>query len=86
MYKIFWKEKALKQLSKIHWHIASTIRDKAENYLSQEPRGNSKLLTGGHKGLWRYRVDDYRIFYEINEVEKTITIASIDHRSKAYQS
>lgn len=86
MYHYTWRARAVNQLLKLHPTIALRIEDKVTNYLTQEPRSNSKALSGKHKGLWRYRVGDYRIFYVIEEVEKTLIITNIDHRSKAYQS
>ncbi len=33
---------------------------------------------------WRYGTGDYRLFYEIDQKEKTVYIITIEIRSKAY--
>ncbi|TAN43452.1 MAG: type II toxin-antitoxin system RelE/ParE family toxin [Nitrospirae bacterium] len=53
--------------------------------LYDEPRPhNSKKLTGsGSK--WRIRVGEYRILYEINEIQKSIKVYRIAHRKEVYR-
>ena len=52
--------------------------------LADEPRplGCRKVLS--EKGLWRLRVGDWRLGYEINDSDREITIIRIDHRSSFY--
>jgi mRNA interferase RelE/StbE len=58
--------------------------DEAILALSVNPRpaGAAKLAPGE---LWRIRVGDYRVLYEIDDRVATITIARIRHRSEAYR-
>lgn len=84
MYNYSWKEDALHQLSKLATSVALLIDDKIENYLTQEPRSNSKTLKGKHKGLWRYRIGNYRVTYAIDEPTKTIIITRVSHRKDGY--
>jgi mRNA interferase RelE/StbE len=46
---------------------------------------NIKRLRSSLAGYLRYRVGDWRIVYEVNEEEHSVTILLIAHRSKAYQ-
>ena len=51
---------------------------------AENPRVKGKALTGDLKGLWRYRVGDYRILADIQDDKIVILILDIGHRSKIY--
>jgi mRNA interferase RelE/StbE len=53
---------------------------------SQNPRLFGKALTGGLKGLWRYRVEDYRIICKLEDKELVILVINIGHRSVIYKT
>jgi len=55
-------ETAKKGLRKIDKKWQSKILD----YL-EDPRSKGKALVGDKKGLWRYRVGDYRIICDIED-------------------
>jgi mRNA-degrading endonuclease RelE of RelBE toxin-antitoxin system len=44
-----------------------------------------KPLTGNLKGLWRYRIGDYRLVYEPGEDGKRITLISFEPRGDVYE-
>jgi len=46
---------------------------------------NIKALKHEFKGLHRYRIGDYRIFYQINAEKKLIYMVDIQHRKDAYR-
>ena len=50
----------------------------------ENPRIHGKPLKGNKKGVWRYRVGDYRIFAQIKDGVLLILILEVDHRSTAY--
>jgi mRNA interferase RelE/StbE len=64
--------------------MARRVLDHIER-LSEEPlpRGVTKLV--GAERLYRVRVGDYRIVYELNSGERTVTIEYVRHRSTAYR-
>ncbi len=47
--------------------------------------GHGKALKGNLKGIWRYRVDDYRILAEIQDGELIILIINAKHRRSSYK-
>ena len=51
---------------------------------TENPRIKGKALTSDLKGLWRYRVGDYRILADIQDDKIVILILDIGHRSKIY--
>ena len=80
-------DKAKKQLSKLDQQAKIRIL----NFLYQEdisrlPRFSGKALTGSFKGLWRYRVGDYRIICELRDKELTVLVVDVGHRSDVYKT
>ncbi len=41
-------------------------------------------LKGKYKGLWRYRIGDIRIIYDVDKKQRTIRIVTIDNRGNVY--
>lgn len=55
-------------------------------YLREEPfnHPNIKPLKGNLLGLYRYRIGNWRIIYEVLEEEQVVNILQIVHRGSAY--
>ncbi len=51
----------------------------------EDPRVHGKSLTGNKKGIWRYRVGNYRVLCDIQDEVLTILVLEIGHRSKIYK-
>jgi len=45
---------------------------------------NIKKLKGHKPDTWRYRIGNYRFFYEIDEKLKIVSMIAVDARSKSY--
>lgn len=85
MWQITFSSKSKKELLKIDFSIQKQIL----NFLNEEklkisPKSSGKALVGNFKGLWRYRVGDYRIICEIKNKELIVLVISIGHRSRVY--
>ncbi len=52
--------------------------------LSPNPRLTGKALQGDLKGLWRYRVGDYRLICEIKDQQLIVLIIELGHRKDVY--
>jgi mRNA interferase RelE/StbE len=50
----------------------------------EEPRRFGRPLTGDLKGLWRYRVGDYRIVASIEEDRFVVLVVTVGHRREVY--
>jgi mRNA interferase RelE/StbE len=50
-----------------------------------DPRRFGHALTGDLKGLWRYRVGDYRIVASIEDNRLVVLIVTIGHRREIYR-
>lgn len=85
MYNIEFAKSVFKDWVQIHSEIAVHIKIKVHENLVSDPKGfEGKPLKGKkHQGLWRYRIGDYRILYEILD-DDVIFVKAIKHRSKLY--
>ena len=54
--------------------------------LESDPRegNNVKKLSGPLAGMFRYRVGDHRVVYEIDEEARRVTVITIAHRRDVY--
>ena len=51
---------------------------------TDNPRRYGHALTGDLKGLWRYRVGDYRIVADIRDHEILVMVVTVGHRRNVY--
>ena len=51
----------------------------------ENPREHGKGLTASPKGLWRYRIGDYRLICDIQDDELVILALTVGHRSEIYR-
>ena len=89
-YRIFETNQFLKDFDKLKGKMHKKLREKLDNYvypqLRKQPQfgNNIKKLVNWYPETWRYRIGNYRVFYEIDEGEKLVFILTIDLRGKAY--
>ncbi|MBI3413451.1 MAG: type II toxin-antitoxin system RelE/ParE family toxin [Candidatus Aenigmarchaeota archaeon] len=74
--------KLLKQADKI---LAKRVIAKVELLLKEPVGHDAKIMEGYKEKLYRVRVGDYRILYEVDYGNKKIGVVKIDHRSKVYR-
>lgn len=85
MYKVKVAKAAYKSLTRLSPDISEKISERVHNYLALEPRKLGSMLTGEYKGMYRYRYNDYRVIYEIDEEEQTIYVNDIGSRGSIYE-
>ncbi len=83
VYKISYKSSVEKDFRKIDRSQVIRILNKIENDLASNPC-KDKELTGTFKGLYSYRVGNYRIIYTILHKKETILILRVGHRKEVY--
>lgn len=84
LYNIFFARSARRELQSLPVGIADRILTKIEVLeTSPRPPGCTKLK--GSTSLWRIRVGEYRVVYEIDDEKSVIDIVVIRHRSEAYK-
>lgn len=80
MYVLEWKEVAVKNLEKIDKSISIRIIKKVQELANNPFNQDIKKLKG--QELYRLRVGDYRILFEIKN--NLITIIKVGHRQNIY--
>ena len=85
-YDVEYSKTAMNTIKKMDSSTSKLIRTWIEKNLinTENPRIKGKALTGDFKGLWSYRIGDYRILAEIQDDKIVILILDIGHRSKIY--
>jgi len=78
---------AKRQLAKLDRKWQRAILDYLEDEIAplDDPRMRGKSLVGDRKGLWRYRVGDYRILCELRDNELIVLVVTIGHRRQVYR-
>jgi mRNA interferase RelE/StbE len=77
---------AEKQLKKLDKKWQALILDYLEDDIAtlDDPRSRGKALVGDKKGLWRYRVGDYRAICKIEDDHMVIIAVALGHRKNVY--
>ncbi len=85
-YEIIWADKKVK---KVYDELSSLIKDRvgqAIQNLSSQPRpAGVKKLSGKLKGVWRMRIGDYRLLYDIDDKKKIVILLDLGHRRQIYR-
>ncbi|MBM3702786.1 MAG: type II toxin-antitoxin system RelE/ParE family toxin [Actinobacteria bacterium] len=90
MYKIFETNQFLNDLKKLDKPDQRLVYDKILNIIYPQIKNNPyfgkdiKKLRAYKPDTWRYRIGDFRIFYQINDIEKVVYIITIETRGKSY--
>jgi len=82
-YSLFIERYALKQMMKLDKSIIPILKN-AISKLSDNPRPSGYIKLKGEEA-YRIRVRDFRIIYEIDDRNKTVTIVAIGHRKNIYK-
>ena len=84
-YKIDFKPSVEKDLRSIAKRNLQRIMNRLQE-LCENPRPRDSLKLSGSEGLFRIRVGDYRVIYEIDTQKDVITVHHIRHRRDAYRN
>ncbi|GAA6618301.1 type II toxin-antitoxin system RelE family toxin [Scytonema sp. NUACC26] len=81
-YQVIFSKGALKQFKKLPLDLQERIQtDIDELAIEPRPNGVKKL----ENDLYRIRVGDYRVIYQIQDNICLVNIVKVSHRSKAYR-
>lgn len=85
-WEIKFVESALKDIKKLarqdQEKIISYLRNKVS--IHKDPKVLGKPLGNTKAGLWRYRVEKYRIICQIQNNEMTVLVLKVGKRDKVY--
>jgi mRNA interferase RelE/StbE len=83
-YSLRIRRSAEKEIAGIPQKIRAKIIDTIRNLAGQpRPYGCKKL--SGEDRAWRIRVGDYRVIYEVDDLELRVDIRVVAHRKEAYR-
>ena len=85
MFEIKYSNQSRKFLKKCDKVLLSRIINKLEELKKEPIIHDTKTIEGYNEKLFRVRIGDYRILYEIDYDSKKIGIIKIDKRSKVYE-
>lgn len=83
MYKVTITSRAERELKRLDRPIKNRIVTTILA-LSSEPRPAGCLKVKSEEGVWRIRVGDWRIGYQIDDASLEVTVIRIGHRSQFY--
>jgi mRNA interferase RelE/StbE len=83
-YRLIVEKRAAQFLTKQAPQLAAQLGANCE-LLIEDPRPpGCKRLRGNLAPLYRLRVGDYRIVYDVNDADREVRITNIGHRSRVY--
>ena len=87
MYQVELSEQALKAFKKMDSQIATMIFAWISKHLKgcENPRFHRKGLIADKKGIWRYRIGDYRLLAHIFDDRLIIMVVDAGHRRDIYK-
>jgi mRNA interferase RelE/StbE len=83
-YRVLLRPAADRDLSKLPSDIRSRLTDVLFT-LESDPRPPGVTKLTGSASLWRIRVGDYRVIFEIDDPAQIVLVLRIAHRRDAYR-
>ena len=83
-YSVVFKRSAMRQLKRLPQNIQRRIAD-AVDRLADNPRPHGYIQMETDDILYRIRVGDYRIVYEIIDNQLVVLVIRIGHRREVYR-
>ena len=83
-YTVIIKKSAQKQIEKIPAIYLNKIKTAILN-LAGQPRPHGAIKLTGSKNIYRIRIGDYRVVYEITDKTLFVYVFDIDHRKQIYR-
>ena len=90
-YRIFETRQFLRDLARLgvvaERRLEAKLREHVYPILRENPHfgPNVKRLKSWDQPTWRYRIGDWRLFYEIDEQQRIVFMTVADHRKQAYR-
>jgi mRNA interferase RelE/StbE len=89
-YRIFETRTFRKDIAGLGSSVSRRIEDKLHQHVYAQLRSephfgpNIKRLKNWRPPTWRYRIRQWRFFYEIDDIEKVVFMTAAHHRRSAY--
>jgi len=86
MYKLDFTDEGKAALASLDKIVAQRVLDKLKWFLQNIGAVNFKPLEGNLSGLYKLRVGDWRVIYEVNHNDKVVTVHKVGHRREIYKT
>lgn len=83
-WRIEWDERARKELRSLDHQYQKKILSYLRERATENPRNFGKQLSGNRVGLWRYRVEDFRLICRLEDDKLTVFVVAVGHRKQIY--
>jgi mRNA interferase RelE/StbE len=83
-YGVIFARSARRELEVLDAAIARRVISRIEG-LTQNPRPSGSRKLHGEQNLWRIRIGDYRVVYNVDERQRIVDILRIRHRREVYR-
>ena len=82
MYQVRFHPSAARELERLDARMRRRI-ELAVDRLAEEPRGDEAVKLRGAEDLWRLRIGDYRVVYQILDAVLLVLVIRVRHRREA---
>ena len=83
-YKVFFRPSADRALKELPQDVQRRIVGEVAT-LAYDPRPAGVVKLAGHENLWRIRMGNYRVVYEIHDNRLVVLVLRVAHRKDAYR-
>jgi mRNA-degrading endonuclease RelE of RelBE toxin-antitoxin system len=66
-------------------HVVHAVLALIDGDLASEPTRVGKRLRAPLEGTWSARRGTYRLLYEVDHADRTVTVVAVEHRADAYR-
>ena len=84
MWQIEWDDRARKELRSLDPSIQRKIFSYLRERVIENPRNFGKELSGNKAGLWRYRIEDFRVICRLENEKMIVLVVAVGHRKEIY--
>ncbi len=91
LWRIEYKEEVIKDFSRLGKSTANKLYKRLSTLLQKindeniDPKKLLKPLVGNLSGFWKYRIEDYRVIFRIEENKLVLLVLHVGHRSSVYK-
>ncbi|UUT35418.1 type II toxin-antitoxin system RelE family toxin [Microbacterium elymi] len=82
-YSVEFTAAAARQVKKLPRPARDRVLDAIDG-LTDDPRPHGAKMLVGEQTAWRIRIGDYRVIYDVFDVELTVSVVRAAHRREVY--
>ena len=84
MYEVRFNPSAAREVEKLDARMRRRVERAVDRLAQEEPRGGAVKLRGA-ADLWRLRVGDCRVLYQIRDAILVVLVIRVRHRREAHR-